>query len=63
MAMRRSGLLLRLNANSSNGVARQPEMARADGAACLLVRKILAGNMQCRKMTVGSASASGLSGI
>ena len=31
MAMCRSGLLLRLNVNSSNRVVRQPEMMRATG--------------------------------
>jgi len=38
MARCRSGLLLRLDANSSNGRARQPGMVRGDGWTCLWVR-------------------------
>ena len=38
MARCRSGLLLRLDANSSNGRARQPGMVRGDGWMCLWVR-------------------------
>ena len=46
MAMRRSGFLSRLNAKSSKGAVRKPEMARATGSMCVLSAQFLAGKMQ-----------------